>query len=44
MGKKKILVTFIESGFGHITSARAISDSLKKKYGDVYDIEDCDIM
>ncbi len=42
--KKKILVTFIESGFGHITSAKAISDSLKEKYSDIYDIEDCNIM
>lgn len=42
--KKKILVTFIESGFGHITSARAISDSLKEKYGEEFEIEDCNIM
>ncbi len=44
MAKKKILVTFIESGFGHITSAQAISDSLTKKYGDCFDIENCYIM
>ena len=44
MAKKKIMVTFIESGFGHITSAKAISDSLKEKYSDVFDIEDCNIM
>ena len=44
MDKKKILVTFIESGFGHITSARAISDSLKEKYSDEYDIQDVNIM
>lgn len=44
MNKKKILVTFIESGFGHITSARAISDRLKAKYGERYDVQDCDIM
>ncbi len=44
MKKQKILITFIESGFGHITSARSISDSLKTKYGNKYDIEDCYIM
>ena len=44
MAKEKVLVTFIESGFGHITSARSISDSLKAKYGDKYDVEDCYIM
>ena len=44
MAKNKIMVTFIESGFGHITSAKAISDSLKEKYSDVFEIEDCNIM
>lgn len=44
MDKKKILVTFIESGFGHITSAKAISDSLKEQYGEKYNIIDCNIM
>ncbi len=44
MKKKKILVTFIESGFGHITSAQSISDSLKKKYENNFEIENCYIM
>lgn len=44
MDKKKIMITFIESGFGHITSARAISDSLKSKFGNCFEIEDCNIM
>ncbi|MGN1212489.1 MAG: glycosyltransferase [Christensenellales bacterium] len=44
MDKKKILITFIESGFGHITSAKAISDSLKEKFCDKYEIIDCNIM
>lgn len=44
MENKKILVTFIESGFGHITSAKAISDSLKEQFGNKYNIVDCNIM
>lgn len=44
MNKKKILMTYIESGFGHITSITSISDSMKKYYGDKFDIIDCYIM
>lgn len=42
--KPKILVTYIESGFGHIMSARAIADGLKSKYGDEMDIVETQIM
>ncbi|MEG1500128.1 MAG: glycosyltransferase [Clostridia bacterium] len=44
MGKPKILVTYIESGMGHIMSAKSISDSLKSRYGDKVLIDDCYIM
>lgn len=44
MEKKRILITFIESGMGHITSARSISDNLKKYYGDKFEIIDSYIM
>lgn len=37
--KQKILVTYVESGFGHISSMDSIFGALKDKYGDVYDIE-----
>lgn len=36
--RPNVLVTFIESGIGHITPAEAISDSLKKKYEDKFNI------
>lgn len=36
--KPRILITFVEAGMGHIVSAQAISDSLKKKYGDKLEI------
>ena len=36
--KPRILITFVEAGMGHIVSAQAISDSLKKKYGDKMEI------
>lgn len=42
--KQKILVTFIESGFGHISSMESIYAALTDKYGDSYDIERCNIM
>lgn len=42
--KPKILVTFIESGKGHIMSAQSIYESLTEKYGDRYDIEKTYIM
>ncbi len=44
MDKKKILITYIESGMGHITSARSIADALKKNYSNSFDIIECDIM
>lgn len=42
--KKKILLTYMESGMGHITSITSISDNLKKFYGDKYEIIDNYIM
>lgn len=37
--KQKILITFVESGFGHITSMEGICDALVEKYGDKYEIQ-----
>ena len=37
--KQKILVTYVESGFGHISSMDSIYEMLVEKYGDVYDIQ-----
>ena len=37
--KQKILVTYVESGFGHISSMDSIYVMLVEKYGDVYDIQ-----
>ena len=42
--KPKVLVTYIESGFGHIMSARAISEGLKERYADKLDIVEAEIM
>ena len=42
--KQKILFTFIESGFGHISSMESIYAALTDKFGDSYDIERCNIM
>lgn len=42
--KPKILVTFIESGQGHIMSAQSIYESLQERYGDDYDVVKCYIM
>lgn len=42
--KPRVLVTYIESGFGHIMSAQAIADSLKAKYADKIDIVEAEIM
>lgn len=42
--KPKVLVTYIESGFGHIMSARAIASSLKARYADKIDIVEAEIM
>ncbi len=44
MQKPRVLVTYIESGFGHIMSARAIADGLKSKYGDKMEIIESQIM
>lgn len=37
--KQKILLTYVESGFGHISSMDSIYDALCQKYSDDYDIE-----
>lgn len=42
--KQKILLTFIESGFGHISSMQSIYDVLSDEYADKYDIEKSYIM
>lgn len=44
MEKKRVLMTYMESGMGHITSIKSISDNLKKYYGDKYEILDEYIM
>lgn len=36
--KPKVLLTYIESGMGHITSIQSIVDSLKNKYGDHFEL------
>ncbi len=36
--KQKILMTFVESGFGHISSMESIYDALVDGYSDTYDI------
>lgn len=38
--KPKVLVTYIEAGYGHIVSAKALSESLKNKYGNEIDVVD----
>lgn len=38
--KPKMLLTFIESGMGHITSLQAVKESIEKKYGDKFNIID----
>lgn len=43
MKKPKIVITYLEAGMGHIVSARAISDALKKFYGDKLEIVDLEI-
>lgn len=42
--KPRVLITYIESGFGHIMSAEAIADGLKSKYGDKMEIIESQIM
>lgn len=42
--KKKVLMTYMESGMGHITSIKSISDNFKTLYGDEFEIIDSYIM
>ncbi|MCH5162715.1 MAG: hypothetical protein J1G38_04415 [Clostridiales bacterium] len=42
--KQKILLTYIESGFGHISSLDSIHAALEEQYSDVYDIQKSYIM
>ena len=42
--KTKVLVTYIESGMGHIMSANAIAGKLKEKYGNELEIIEENIM
>lgn len=41
MRKPRVVITYLEAGMGHIVSAKAISESLKKKYGNKLEI--CDL-
>ena len=40
MRKPRVIISYIEAGMGHIVSAKAISESLKKKYADQLEIYD----
>ena len=42
--KPRILVTYIESGYGHIVSAQAIAESLKEKYASEVEVLETQIM
>ncbi len=42
--KQKVLLTMIESGFGHISSMESIYDYFTAEHGDTYDIEKSYIM
>jgi len=42
MKKIKVLVPFAEAGFGHVMAARAIADSLEKRYSDYFAVERID--
>lgn len=42
--KPRVLITYIESGMGHIMSANAIANKLKEKYGDELEIIEKHIM
>lgn len=42
--KQKILMTFIESGFGHISSMESIYTALRDEYSELYDIDKSYIM
>lgn len=44
MQKPRILLTYIESGMGHIMSMKAIAEGLKEKYADQVDIIESYIM
>ena len=44
MAKQKVLMTFMESGFGHITSIKSISDNFKRLYGNDFEVIDSYIM
>lgn len=44
MKKKRILMTYMESGMGHITSIKSISDNFKALYGDEFEVIDSYIM
>ncbi len=44
MRKQKVLLTYIESGMGHIMSMSAIADGLKEKYGDDLELIESYIM
>ena len=43
MKKPKVLINYLEAGMGHITSAQAISEALKRKYSNELDIIDVKI-
>ena len=38
--KPLAVIDFIEAGMGHIVTAQAISDALREKYGDLFEIQD----
>lgn len=42
--KPRLLVTYIESGMGHIMSMRAVADALKRDYSDRFEIVETEIM
>jgi len=44
MNKKRILMTYMESGLGHITSIKSIGDNLKAMYNEELEIIDSYIM
>lgn len=44
MHKQRVLMTYMESGYGHITSIKSISDNFKRLYGDQFEVIDSYIM
>ena len=42
--KPKVLITYIESGMGHIMSAKAVSDGLKENFSDRIEVVETQIM